>query len=115
MTVTAPAFSGNCSNNKYDENGALLPKYSYVAVVGIVSVIDDGTCTVGGRCMPNENSIASAVDGEYGYLVIKRIDKNHVLIALEPGTDYQYKTNALITGLIGDINSVLDEINGEVV
>ena len=115
VTVTAPAFSGNCANNKYDEDGALLPKYSYVAVVGIVSVIDDGTCTVGGRCMPNENSIATAVPGEYGYLVMERIDENHVLIALEPGTDYQYKTNGLINALVGDINSVLDEINGEVV
>ena len=86
-----------------------------MAVVGLVSVIDDGTCAVGGRCMPNESSIASAVTGEYGYLVMDRIDKNHVLIALEPGTDYQYKTNALIHGLIGDINSVLDEVNGEVV
>lgn len=115
VTVTAPAFSGNCANNKYDESGELLPKYSYVACIGIVSVIDDGTCTVGGRCMPNGNSIASAVTGEYGYLVIERIDKNHVLIALEPGTDYQYKTNALINSLVGDINSGLDEINGEVV
>ena len=55
------------------------------------------------------------MSGEYGYLVIGRIDENHVLIALEPGTDYQYKTNALINHLVGDINSVLDEVNGEVV
>ena len=98
VTVTAPAFSGNCSADKFDENGALLPQYDYVACIGIVSVIDDGTCYVGGRCMPNENSTASAVTGEYGYLVMERIDDNHVLIALEPGTDYQYKANDLITG-----------------
>lgn len=96
VTVTAPAFSGNCADNKFDESGALLPKYSYVAVVGIVSVIDDGTCTVGGRCMPNKKSIATAVTGECGYLVMERVDTNHVLIALEPGTDYQYKTTVLV-------------------
>ena len=100
VTVTAPAFSGNCSADKFDKTGALLPKYSYVACIGIVSVIDDGTCTVGKRCIPNENSIATATTGEYGYLVMERIDKNHVLIALEPSTDYQYKTNVLIKGIL---------------
>ena len=90
VTVAAPAFSGNCSSDKFDSDGNLLAKYSFVAVMGMVSVIDNGTCTVNGRCMPNENSTASPVDGDYGYQVIERIDDTHILIAVEPGTDVQY-------------------------
>ena len=90
VTVAAPAFSGNCSSDKFDSDGNLLAKYSFVAVMGMASVIDNGICTVNGRCMPNANSTASPVDGDYGYQVIKRIDDTHILIAVEPGTDTQY-------------------------
>ena len=90
VTVAAPAFSGNCSSDKFDSDGNLLAKYSFVAVMGMASVIDNGTCTVNGRCMPNANSIASPVDGDYGYRVIERIDDTHILIAVEPGADTQY-------------------------
>ena len=90
VTVATPAFSGNCSSDKFDSDGNLLAKYSFVAVMGMVSVIDNGTCTVNGRCMPNANSTASPVDGDYGYQVIERIDDTHILIAVEPGTDTQY-------------------------
>lgn len=91
VTVAAPAFSGNCSSDKFDSDGNLLAKYSFVAVMGMASVIDNGTCTVNGRCMPNANSTASPVDGDYGYQVIERIDDTHILIAVESGTDVQYK------------------------
>ena len=90
VTVAAPAFSENCSSDKFDSDGNLLAKYSFVAVMGMASVIDNGTCTVNGRCMPNANSTASPVDGDYGYQVIERIDDTHILIAVEPGTDVQY-------------------------
>ena len=89
-TVAATAFSGNWSSDKFDSDGNLLAKYSFVAVMGMASVIDNGTCTVNGRCMPNANSTASPVDGDYGYQVIERIDDTHILIAVEPGTDTQY-------------------------
>ena len=93
VTVSAPAFAGNCSSDKFDSNGALLPKYSYVAVMGIVPVIDNGTCTVGGRCMPTSDGTAGPVDGNYGYLVMDRVDDKHVFVAVEPGSDYQYRIN----------------------
>lgn len=91
VTVTAPAFAGGCSSDKFDSSGALLAKYDYVAVMGIVSVIDDGTCVVNGRCMPNSSGIATKVAGNYGYQVIERVDGTHILVAVEPGTDFQYR------------------------
>lgn len=87
VTVTAPAFSGNCSDDKYDSNGNLLKQYDYVAVMGMVSVIDNGKCTVNGRCMPNDSGTAVPSPNNMGYQVIDRIDSTHVLIAVEPETD----------------------------
>lgn len=91
VTVSAPAFAGNCSSDKFDSNGALLPKYSYVVVTGIVSVIDNGTCTVGNRCMPISDGTAGPIDGNYGYLVMGRIDARHVVIYVDPSITAQYK------------------------
>lgn len=91
VTVTAPAFAGGCSDDKFDSDGNLLPAYCYVAVMGIVSVIDNGTCTIGGRCIPGSDSTAVPVEGDFGYQVMERVDETHILIAVEPGADYQYK------------------------
>lgn len=91
VTVAAPAFAGNCSDDKFDSDGNLLPQYSFVAVMGIVPVIDNGTCTVGGRCMPASDSTATPVSGEHGYQVMDRVDDTHVLVAVEPGADSHYK------------------------
>ena len=110
VTVTSPAFAGGCSSDKYvntessdsdadpdaDSRADLLPQYDYVAVMGIVSVIDDGTCVINGRCMPNDSGIAVPVSGDYGYQVVDRIDDTHVLIVVEPGTDFQYNLSRKI-------------------
>lgn len=91
VTVFDPAFSGRVSSDKLNSNGDLLYKYSYVAFEGVVSVIQDGTCTVGGRCMPNDSGIATAVEGNYGYLIKRRTDDRHILISLETGSDFRYR------------------------
>lgn len=87
VVVTAPAFSGNCSADKFDSNGNLLKQYAYVAVMGLVSVIDNGTCTINERCMPNDSGTAVPSTNNLGYQVIDRIDDTHILIAVEPGAD----------------------------
>lgn len=98
VTVSAPAFAGNCSSDKFDSNGALLPKYSYVVATGIVSVIDNGTCTVGNRCMATSDGTAGPVDGNYGYLVMGRVDAGHVVIFVDPSVTAQYKVKNYIDG-----------------
>lgn len=87
VTVSAPAFSGNCAADKFDADGNLLKQYDYVAVMGLVSVIDNGTCTINGRCMPADDGTAIPSTNNMGYQVIDRIDSTHVLIAVEPGAD----------------------------
>ena len=87
VTVSSPAFSGGASADKFDADGNLLKQYDYVAVMGLVSVIDNGTCTINGRCMPNDSGIAVPSSNNLGYQVIDRIDSNHILIAVEPSAD----------------------------
>lgn len=87
VTISAPAFAGNYSKDKVNANGNLLPKYSYVAIIGFVPVIDKGRCTVGGRCMPDDNGCAIPSSNSMGYQVVNRIDENRVLIIIEPNGD----------------------------
>lgn len=87
VSVYNPAFSGNASKNKYGADGELLPQYNYIGVMGIVSVIDNYCCEVGGRCMPADDGTAKKSDNNMGYAVLERVDNKHVLIAIEPGAD----------------------------
>ena len=96
VTVAEPAFSGRISSDKLNSKGHLLYKYNYVAFEGVVSVIQDGTCVVGGRCMPNDSGIATAVEGDYGYLVKRRTDNSHILISLGTGSDFRYRIKKYI-------------------
>lgn len=107
VTVFDPAFSGRVSSDKLNSNGDLLYKYSYVAFEGVVSVIQDGTCVVGGRCMPNDSGIATAVEGDYGYLIKRRTDDRHILISLETGSDFRYKIKNYIDNSF-DAKNLLD-------
>jgi hypothetical protein len=87
VSVYNPAFSGNASKDKYGEDGDLLPRYNYIGVMGIVKVIDNGLCSVNGRCMPGDDGTAIPSDNNMGYGVLERVDEDHVLIAVEPGAD----------------------------
>ena len=106
VTVTSPAFSGNCSSDKFDEDGNLLKQYDYVAVMGLVSVIDNGKCVVNARCMPNDSGIAVPSSNNLGYQVVDRIDTTHILIALEPEADMVKRIKDDITSLQNAMPSV---------
>lgn len=87
VAVYNPAFSGNASRDKYGEDGELLAQYNYIGVMGIVKVIDNGLCSVNGRCMPGNDGTAVPSANNMGYAVLERVDATHVLIAVEPGAD----------------------------
>lgn len=114
VSILAPAFAGNYSKDKLDGNGKLLPKYSYVAIIGFVPVIDNGTCEVGGRCMPDNNGCAIPSSNSMGYQVVNRIDENRVLIIIEPNGDMVQRIKTKINDMqknIGDISVALDELH----
>ena len=111
VSILAPAFAGNYSKDKLDSNGNLLPKYSYVAIIGFVPVIDNGTCTVGGRCMPDDNGCAIPSSNSMGYQVVKRIDENRVLIIIEPNGDMVQRIKAKINDLQAEIDELEELVN----
>ncbi len=117
VTVTSPAFSGNCSDDKFDivtstetdpDTGETITKvaskklkkqYDYVAVMGIVSVIDNGTCEINGKCMPAEDGTAVPSSNNMGYQIIDRIDDTHVLIAVSPEADMMVRIRTDVVDL----------------
>lgn len=107
VTVSTPAFAGNCSADKFDSDGNLLKQYDYVAVMGLVSVIDNGTCTINGRCMPTDDGTAVPSTNNLGYQVIDRIDSTHILVAVEPGAD-------MIQRIKNDMENKADLVGGKV-
>ena len=103
VTVSAPAFSGNCADSKFGEDGELLKQYDYVAVMGMVSVIDNGKCTVNGRCMAADDGTAEPSPNNMGYQVIERVDDTHVIIAVEPEADMMVRIKSDVTDVQNDV------------
>lgn len=106
VSILAPAFAGNYTKDKLDSNGKLLPQYSFVAILGFVPVIDNGTCTVGGRCMPDDNGCAIPSSNSMGYQVVNRIDEKRVLIIIEPNGDMVQRIKTKINQLQEKIDGV---------
>lgn len=98
VTVEAPAFAGNALN-KFDNSGNLLPRYAFVAVHGIVPVIDNGTCTPKGRCISAADGTAMPSTNGIGYFCMERIDTNHIMIVVEPNADMLTRIKADIVQL----------------
>ena len=70
-------------NSEYDPTQKYIPRlerpeYDAVGTHGKLAVTDDGTCQVGGFCMPANNGIATA--SENGFYVMERIDETTVKI-----------------------------------
>lgn len=112
VTILAPAFAGNYTKDKLDSAGNLLPKYSYVAIIGFVPVRDNGTCTVGGRCMPDDNGCAIPSSNNMGYQVVNRIDENRVLIIIEPNGDMVQRVKTEVNQIQEDLEYVHDNYAG---
>lgn len=116
VSILAPAFAGNYSKDKLDSNGNLLPKYSYVAIIGFVPVRDNGTCTVGGRCMPDDNGCAIPSSNNMGYQVVNRIDENRVLIIIEPNGDMVQRIKTKVNNMNDTLaNAIRETKSGEIV
>jgi hypothetical protein len=70
-------------NPEYNPTIPYIPRkdrseWSPVGMMGVLSVRDDGTCTVNGFCKVAEGGIATAA--ETGYRVIKRVNDHIVKI-----------------------------------
>lgn len=73
-------------NPDYDPNEVYIPRskrpeWSYVASIGRLVVIDDGSCVVNGYCKPTTGGIATTSDK--GFRVMKRIDDTHIFVWID--------------------------------
>ncbi len=107
VSILAPAFAGNYTKDKLDSNGKLKPKYSYVAIIGFVPVIDKGRCEVGGRCMPDDDGCAIPSSNNMGYQVVNRVDENRVLIIIEPNGD-------MVQRIKTKVNQIQEDMGGKI-
>ena len=103
VTMLNPAFAGNASIDKFDADDNLLKQYDFVGFAGFVPVIDNGRCTVNERCISDDNGTAVPSPNNMGYLVIERIDENHILILVEPQADMLVRIKENITDIENDI------------
>ena len=87
VTIKIPAFAAGASSDKYDADKKLKPQYDYVGFAGFIPVIDNGTCTVGERCMPADDGTAIPSTNGLGYQIIERADEKRIVILVEPGAD----------------------------
>jgi len=83
VSMAAPGFASNGGSTRYDDQSNLISSYCYVGLMGFAPVIDNGTCTVNGRCSPGADGSAVPDTTGNGYLVVERVDDIHVLILLE--------------------------------
>lgn len=115
VTMLQPAFAGNASTDKYDSDGNLLKQYDYVGFAGFVPVIDNGTCTVNGRCMPADDGTAVPSSNNLGYQVIERIDSTHVIVLVEPQADMMVRIKEDIKELSENKaeQTEVDELKGD--
>lgn len=100
VSMMAPGFSSNAPRDKFDNNSALLPQFCYVGFLGFAPIIDNGTCTVNGRCKSAADGTAIPDDSGGGFLVVERIDEKHVLLFLEQSADMINKLSKIITDRI---------------
>lgn len=67
--------------------GVASDSTALVGVMGVVTVIDNGTCTVGNTCMSDDNGYATPSSNNMGYRVMERVDDTKVKIAVKPNDD----------------------------
>lgn len=83
ISMSAPGYAANAPGERYDDNSSLRKQYCYVGMMGLVPVIDNGQCHVNGYCCPGAGGIA--IPSTAGFLVVERLDENHVLTLLKKG------------------------------
>lgn len=99
VAVHEVGFASNCTEDKLNDSGILLPKYAHVCTSGFAKVIDNGRCTIGGMCVPDIDGTATIPTNTVGYKVVDRIDEDHILIFVDPSmqTINNFQTNIVDT------------------
>ena len=91
------------------ENYAVHSEYtSNVGILGIVTVIDNGTCTVGDACMPDDNGYAVPSSNDMGYRVINRVDANKIQVTIKPNDDMVQRIKTDVLRIMEQLSNKVD-------
>ena len=86
--------------------GVASDSTALVGVMGVVTVIDNGTCTVGNTCMSDDNGYATPSSNSMGYRVMERVDDTKVKIAVKPNDDMVQRIKADIVSIKSGMKEV---------
>lgn len=86
--------------------GVASDSTALVGVLGVVTVIDNGTCTVGNTCMSDDNGYATPSSNNMGYRVMERVDDTKVKIAVKPNDDMVQRIKADIVSIKSGMKEV---------
>lgn len=83
MSTSQSNASGTKINPAYDSQQSYIPRskrkeWVTVGLLGQLLVTDDGSCSINGYCLPNDEGIATY--SETGYRVLDRISSNQILV-----------------------------------
>lgn len=101
VTTNSAAFVEN-----YTKNSVGNPLYALVGLLGLVDVIDNGTCTVGQKCMPADDGTAVPSNTSTGYHVISRTDATHVKIMMAVNTDMIQRISKDVVNIDGKLKKL---------
>lgn len=92
------------------ENYGVVSDYTaLVGTLGVVTVIDNGTCTVGDTCMSDDNGYATPSSNNMGYRVMERVDATKVKIAVKPNDDMIQRIKTDVTTLSAGLANKANE------
>ena len=72
-----------------------------------VKVYDNGTCTIGARCICDDNGCAKPSTNNMGYEVIDRLDENSIQILIEPSGDMLNRIKDDVTVIEGNMSDAV--------
>lgn len=77
VTVKQYKLNPNYDPTKQYVHRSERPEWSAIGMLGVLSVVDDGTCEVGGYCTCSDNGIATKAEpSRSNYKVIERVSDN---------------------------------------
>ena len=84
VEVTQHKVNPNYDPDKQYVHRSERPEWSTVGFIGVLPVIEDGTCKVGGYCKCNDDGIATLAEpSKFNYRVIERVSENVVKVVIK--------------------------------
>lgn len=102
VSVSNVGFASGCDIDILDSKGNLPSNYTFVCQSGYASVIDNGTCSIDGICVPGSDGTAIRGTNKIGYKVLNRINDERIFIFVDCSME---TVNTVNTNLTSHVDS----------